>query len=128
MPQRVLVVEDEPDNATLLRLILEAAGYSVEVAGDLGTARAVLARGPSPDLLLLDLILPDGDGLEFCRGLKAERPDLPVIVLTAWDQARIREEALEGCADLFMTKPFDLQELETAVKRLLYGDHDSTAA
>ncbi len=126
MPQRVLVVEDEPDNAALLRIILQSAGYDVLLAADIATARSLLAGGP-PDLVILDLVLPDGDGLELCRELKAGLPRLPIVVLTAWGWTAVREQALAECADLFMGKPFDLQELEAAVERLLAAD-DPTAA
>ncbi len=119
MRKRILVVEDEPDIARLLRIVFDSASHVVLSAADLATARATLEQLRPPDLVVLDLVLPDGSGLDLCRELKASRPAVPVLVLTARAQKGAREEALAAGADLFITKPFDLEALEAVVARLL---------
>jgi DNA-binding response OmpR family regulator len=76
------MVEDEPDIAAVLRIVLEQ-GYGVTLAPDLASARAALARTGRPDLLVLDLLLPDGNGLEFCREVRAADPTVPIITVSA---------------------------------------------
>lgn len=121
MPKRILVVEDEPDNAHLLRLLLENSGYDVRSAETLAAARVLLAEPVPPDLVLLDLLLPEGDALEFSREVKASQPSLPIIVITAQVNREVREKALTaGCAH-FLPKPFEPETLE-AVVRLVLGD------
>lgn len=119
MRPRVLVVEDEPDIAALLAMCFDPSRYQVAAASDLATARAVLSRRLRLHLAVVDLLLPDGNGLDFCRELKATRPSVPVIVLTAWVHAGTREEVLAAGADLFVPKPFEPDELEAAAQRLL---------
>ncbi|HWP35195.1 MAG TPA: response regulator [Thermodesulfobacteriota bacterium] len=120
MRKRILVVEDEPDIATLLKVLFVAAGLIVVTAGDLASARAALAEPPPPDLVVLDLVLPDGDGLELCREVRAAHPSLPVVVLTA--QAGVRERAVAAGATLVVAKPFDLDRFEADVQRLLRNE------
>lgn len=116
--QCILGVEDDPDIAALLRLIFDPACYVVTVAEDLAVARATLAEAPPPDLIILDVELPDGNGLDLCRELKATWPALPVLVLTAQDE--VRAEAFEAGATLFMPKPFDPNDLAATVEELLH--------
>lgn len=113
----LLVVEDEPDLTRLLRLIFDPARFTVRTASDLATARLTLARSPLPDLAIIDVILPDGSGLDLCRELKAMKPTLPVVVLTA--MIATRNEALAAGANAFITKPFDPDALVAEVERLL---------
>ncbi len=117
MPKRILIVEDEPDIALLLKMLLVAAGFVVLLAGDMAGARSALAQSPAFDLLVIDLVLPDGDGLVLCREAKAAQPARPVVVLTA--QPAAREAALAAGADLFVTKPFDPERLESLVAQLV---------
>jgi len=118
--KRVLVVEDEPDIALIFRLVLEG-GYAVTLAGSLGEARAVIETHGLPDLVVLDLMLPDGNGLDLCRELKAARPDLPVLIVSAYvREGRVRREELRDCAaDAVVGKPFEPEQLETVVTRLV---------
>ncbi len=120
MPRRILVVEDDPDNATVIRMLFEGAGYVVHLARDLAEARANCNR-TLPDLAVLDLILPDGNALDFCSELRSAKPPVPVIILTAWSESELEQAALDACADEFVMKPFDPDRLERTALRLLDG-------
>ena len=108
----VLVVEDDLGTWNLLRDLLEPAGYAVESAPDGVSALARLAAG-GVDLLLLDLMLPDLDGLELCRQVRASEAHarLPIIMLTALGSDAQRHAGFAAGADDYVTKPFNLQEL-----------------
>jgi two-component system, OmpR family, KDP operon response regulator KdpE len=106
---RVLVVDDEMPILRLLRRTLEAHGYAVE-AVDTGGAALAAAGRRHPDAVLLDLMLPDMDGLEVCRGLR-EQLQAPIIVLSARGEERTKVEALDLGADDYLTKPFGAAEL-----------------
>ncbi|HEX7126086.1 MAG TPA: response regulator [Thermodesulfobacteriota bacterium] len=110
MPQRVLVVEDDPDTAALLSLLIGTEGYEVHVVATLRDARAAFA-GLAPALVVLDVVLPDGDGLTLCSDLRGRRPRVPVVVVTARVDAATRAASLAaGCA-AFIAKPFELDEI-----------------
>jgi len=106
---RVLVVDDELSILRLLRRTLEANGYAVE-AVDTGGAALAAAGRRRPDAVLLDLMLPDMDGLEVCRRLR-EQLQAPIIVLSARGEERTKVEALDLGADDYLTKPFGTAEL-----------------
>jgi DNA-binding response OmpR family regulator len=116
----ILVVEDEPDIALLLRLILEQ-GHIVTAVGDLAQAREVYRRGLRFDLVILDVGLPDGNGLDLCRELKAAHPAVPILILSASPLRNITQDAAaRRCgADAFVEKPFEPEHLDHAVTRLL---------
>jgi DNA-binding response OmpR family regulator len=116
VPRRVLVVENNADVGTVVRLALRPSGYRVSWAGDLAMARPLLRERP-PDLLILELELYDGDGLEFCREVRAARPSLPILVLTT--RVHAHEAALAAGANVFLGKPFEVDDLEAQVRRLL---------
>lgn len=107
---RVLVVEDELKIAGFLRRGLEDEGHRVEVAGDLATARRALEEGAF-DLLLVDRMLPDGDGLSLIRELRRGGDRTPALCLTARDRVEERVEGLYGGADDYLVKPFAFDEL-----------------
>lgn len=100
-------------------MLFEAMDCEVLVAEGLAAARRALADRPAPHVVVLDVLLPDGNGLDLCRELKATCPSPAVLVLTAMDEARTRREALDAGADLFVAKPFDPDELEAATQRML---------
>ena len=106
---RILVIEDEPRIASLLERGLGEEGHQVVVAGTLHAARVALPEGF--DLLLVDRMLPDGDGLELVRRLRADGHTCPAILLTARDRVDERVEGLYGGADDYVTKPFAFDEL-----------------
>ena len=119
MTKRVLLAEDEPNIVESLTFLLERAGFEVGVETDGRQAlESVLAN--VPDVLVLDVMLPELDGYEILRRLRADQraESLPVLMLTAKGQREDRETALECGADLFITKPFANAELVAAVERL----------
>jgi two-component system phosphate regulon response regulator PhoB len=120
MAQRILVVEDEPDLLALVRINLEQGGFEVETAENGNDALAALRRAP-PDLMILDLMLPDVPGTEICRRVRgsAEHSELPVIMLTAKADEVDRVVGLELGADDYVTKPFSPRELTLRVRAVL---------
>ncbi len=112
---RILIVEDEARIASFLEKGLRANGFSTRVTADAVGALA-LARTSNFDLLILDLGLPDRDGLEVLRDLRKEGVALPVIILTARDTVADRVVGLEGGADDYITKPFRFEELLARVR------------
>jgi len=120
MPTRVLVVEDDPDIADLVGRYLGKAGFAIEVASSGREAvAAVLAR--PPDVLVLDLMLPQLDGLEICRIVRANEKTaaVPIIMLTARAEESDRIVGLELGADDYLAKPFSPNELVARVRALL---------
>jgi len=109
-PARILVVDDEPSLAELLTMALSYEGWEVRSAGD-GTAALRIAAEFGPDAVLLDVSLPDFDGVEVLRRLRAARPDLPVLFLTARDSAEDKAAGLRAGADGYLTKPFSLEQV-----------------
>jgi DNA-binding response OmpR family regulator len=113
----VLVVEDNPATARALTELLESNGYEVTVAED-GAAAKTLLDEVAPDLVILDLMLPDVDGLVLCADLKA-RMDVPIIVCSGTNRKRDGTLALRLGADDFVSKPFDIYDLEARVEAVL---------
>ncbi len=107
---RVLIVEDDTGIASGLAATLKAAGYAVDVCGTLGQASAAL-RVETFDLVLLDLNLPDGDGIDWLRRLRAGGQPLPVLIMTARDALPDRVAGLDEGADDYIVKPFEPEEL-----------------
>lgn len=118
MPQTILVVEDEPALQETLAYNLEKQGYSVETVGD-GRSALEAARRLRPDLLVLDIMLPELDGVEVCKALRREDFQSPIIMLTARDDEIDRVVGLEVGADDYLTKPFSMRELMARVKAQL---------
>ncbi len=118
--KRILVVDDEVDIQTLLRYNLEREGFSVETVED-GISALKRLRDERFDLLILDLMLPEMDGLELCRTLRHDEgfSRLPIIMLTAKDDEVDRVLGLEMGADDYVTKPFSPREVVARVKAVL---------
>jgi DNA-binding response OmpR family regulator len=116
-PSTILVVEDETSIASFVAAYLTNAGYAVRTAS---TAQAAVAEltNESPALIVLDLNLPDGDGVELCRRIR-KGSDVPILMLTARDEDVDKIIGLEVGADDYMTKPFNPRELVARVKSVL---------
>ena len=115
--RRILVIEDDPKTADIVRLYLEEEGFHVLTAHD-GTQGLSFAREETPDLVVLDLFLPGTSGLEVCRTLRRES-DVPIIMLTALSTERNKLDGLDLGADDYMTKPFSPKELSARVRAVL---------
>ncbi len=111
---RLLTVEDEPDLAEAITAYLRAAGHAVDLASCLADAEAAVA-GTDYDLILLDLHLPDGDGLTLLRRLRAGGRRVPVLIVTARDRITQRIAGLEAGADDYLVKPYDLDEMHARI-------------
>jgi len=117
-PARILVVEDEPNMVAGLRDNFEFEGYEVITAGD-GIEGLRRALEESPDLVVLDVMMPRLSGLEVCKQLRAQRASIPIIMLTARGQELDKVVGLELGADDYVTKPFSIRELLARVKAML---------
>ena len=117
-PARILVVEDEPNMVAGLRDNFEFEGYEVLTARD-GVEGLERALNESPDLVVLDVMMPRMSGLEVCRQLRAKRASIPIIMLTARGQEVDKVVGLELGADDYVTKPFSIRELLARVKAIL---------
>lgn len=121
---RILLIEDDAGLGAAVRDQIAADGHLPDWVRDLADARACLDT-VAYDLVLLDMMLPDGNGLDLLRGLRARRDKVPVIVLTAMDRITDRIDGLNAGADDYLVKPFDLAELSArigAVARRCAGD------
>ena len=117
-PIRVLVVDDEPSLAELLASVLRYEGWDIAVAGD-GASAVTTAREFKPDAVLLDVMLPDVNGLEVLRRLRAEQPHVCVLFLTARDAVEDRVAGITAGGDDYVTKPFSLEEVLARLRGLL---------
>jgi DNA-binding response OmpR family regulator len=115
---RILIVEDEPAMVAGLRDNFEYEGYDVISAGD-GESGLERALADDPDLVVLDVMMPRMSGLEVCKRVKARRPSIPIIMLTARGQEIDKVVGLELGADDYVTKPFSIRELIARVKAVL---------
>ncbi|MDH3254400.1 MAG: response regulator transcription factor [Acidobacteriota bacterium] len=115
---RVLIVEDDDDIAALIREQLDFEGFDTTRVNSGAKALATLATG-APDLVVLDLGLPDQNGFEVCKTMRERHIDSPILVLTARDETVDKVRALDLGADDYLTKPFELAELLARVRALL---------
>ncbi|MCY1564654.1 response regulator transcription factor [Staphylococcus pettenkoferi] len=118
MSYKILVVDDEQSIVTLLKYNLEQAGYMVDVAYDGNEALSKLETF-NPDLIVLDVMLPEKDGIEVCKTIRTEKNLVPILMLTAKDDEFDRVLGLELGADDYMTKPFSPREVVARVKAIL---------
>ena len=126
---RILIVDDEPDLLTVLRLGLEAEGFDVVQASD-GEQGLAMARELMPDLLVLDLMLPRMDGYKVCRALKFDERyrHIPIFILSARSGETDRRLALELGADEVHTKPYDMRDLVMHIRTRLEQKQGRAAA
>ncbi len=115
---RILTVDDETSLTELLSMALRYEGWEVTTAAS-GLAAVKAAREVRPDAIVLDMMLPDFDGMEVMRRIRAEEPDVPVIFLTARDGLEDRIAGLTAGGDDYVTKPFSLEELVARLRALL---------
>jgi two-component system, OmpR family, response regulator MprA len=118
VPERVLVVDDDPKIVSMMRRGLIFAGYEVATA-DSGEAALEQTLGELPDVVILDVMLPGLDGLEVCRRMRAAEPRLPILLLTARDRVPDRVAGLDAGADDYLVKPFAFDELLARIRALL---------
>jgi two-component system response regulator PilR (NtrC family) len=116
--KRILVVDDEPSMREMLGIMLRKEGYNVVVAESRATAAAILGR-EAVDMVITDVKLPDGDGIEILRHVKAASPETVVVVMTAFSSTQIAVAALKLGAHDYLTKPFDIEELKIVVRNAL---------
>ncbi|MBS43079.1 MAG: DNA-binding response regulator [Nocardioides sp.] len=117
-PLRVLVVDDEVNIAELIAMALRYEGWKVEMAHS-GTKAVAAAKSLQPDAVVLDMMLPDIDGLEVLRRMRGSDPDVPVLFLTARDAVEDRIAGLTAGGDDYVTKPFSLEEVVARLRALL---------
>ena len=118
MSALILAIDDDQDILKVLKANLELHGFDVMTAATWEEAREVLAKA-EPDLIILDIMLPDGDGIEICRHLREEFSQVPIIMLTAKDKISDKVIGLESGADDYVVKPFETLELIARIKACL---------
>jgi len=116
--KRILIVEDNAELAFGLRNNLEIEGYEVDVSSD-GAAGLRAAKEKNPELVILDLMLPELDGFRVLKGIRESRMTMPILILTAQGEASAKVRGLKMGADDYVTKPFGLMELLARVEALL---------
>lgn len=116
------MIDDEPQVVELLRTVLEIDGYTVHDACD-GPSGLAAARAASPDVVVVDVMMPGMDGVEVCTRLHAMDPRLPVVVLTAVDDRKLEKRCLEAGATRFLTKPLYPGDLVEAIVSVLATTH-----
>jgi DNA-binding response OmpR family regulator len=125
MLKKILLIEDDPQTVAMCHSYLESSGYDVVTAAD-GLEGLAVARRERPDLIVLDLILPEMDGLDVCRAIRL-KSRVPIIILSGRDEETDKVIGLEVGADDYMTKPFNLRELVARVHVALRHAGDSVA-
>ena len=118
MPKTILIIEDNRDLASLLQTHLHDLAYQVDIAFD-GRSGFAKADSGRYDLIILDLMLPDLDGIEICRRLRRKSSYVPILMLTAKSSEMDRVVGLEIGADDYVTKPFSIREVLARVKAIL---------
>ena len=118
MKLRVLIVEDDRLNAELARDLLEARGHDVELAPDAATFRATMAAGTRPSIVLMDIRLPDGDGVELLHEARRDMPGVPVVAVTAQALAEERLRLAAAGFNAVLTKPIDTRSFGAEIERL----------
>ena len=120
--ESILIVDDNEMNVKLLRWVLEKNGYQVHTAGDATTARAAI-RAVRPRLVLMDIQLPDIDGLQLTREFKADPSlrDIPVVAVTSYAMKSDRQKSIDAGCDGYITKPIDTRQFPLDIEKYLRG-------
>ena len=134
MPEKtnahILIIEDDPGIASALQRGLEREGYQI-TRKDQGEAGIAFAKSHKPQLIILDVRLPDGSGFDFCRRMRALKLTQPILILTVRDDEMDKVLGLEMGADDYLTKPFSMRELLSRIRALLrraYGEFSNAAS
>ena len=114
----LLIVDDEASLRDFLTIVFEEEGWRVESAASIADARAAIAKS-EPELVLCDLMLPDGSGIDLLRDIKAQHPALAFIMITAYTSTKSAVEALKAGAFDYIAKPFDIDELRIIVRNAM---------
>ncbi|MES2457771.1 MAG: response regulator [Bacteroidota bacterium] len=117
MSKQIHIVEDDDDIRFIVEYILVESGYSVSSSATAAAFKEYMSRD-SPDLILLDVMLPDGNGIQLCRELKMDAKTKEILVIIMSAHAAARAVLEEACADDFVSKPFDLDYLLERVKKV----------
>lgn len=117
---RILVVDDDAGIGRVLQVYLEGLGHAVSVAVSAADGRRMIEE-LSPDLLIIDVMMPKEDGITATRRIRAQVPDLPILVMTAYGHQTRREAAIAAGASSVLEKPFDMRELAVEISTLLAG-------
>ena len=112
----LLIVDDEASLRDFLTIVFEGEGWKVASAASLGEARATLQK-TEPDLVLCDLMMPDGSGIDLLREIRIQSPKMPVIMITAYTSTKSAVDALKAGAYDYIGKPFDIDELKIIVSK-----------
>ncbi len=118
MNNKILAVDDDKDILKVIKANLELYEYDVDTAENWTVAQKIISE-QLPDLIILDVMLPDGDGMDICRGLRKDYPATPIILLTAKDKVSDKVFGLESGADDYVVKPFETLELVARIKACL---------
>ena len=118
MNERIVLVDDDPGLSEVILMLLEREGYAVRRAGTRKEALGLVEGGPC-DLVITDLKLPDGTGLDVIAGVRARRPRLPIIMITSYSSMESAIEALRAGASDYVVKPFDNDDFLRAITRAL---------
>jgi len=122
MPDKILLVEDDTDIAELLDLHIQDLGYDLDHAAD-GEVGLQMALSGDYRLVILDLMLPKKDGMDVCKGIRAKKENLPILMLTSKSEEFDKVLGLELGADDYVTKPFGIRELMARIKALIRRSH-----
>ena len=123
--KRILIVDDSFYMRTMLKNMLTDAGYDVVGEAPNGQTALELAKTTNPDLITLDVILPDNTGLDVLKGIKADQPEMKVIIVSAVGQEIIMNEAMEYGALSYIVKPFSEEKVLEVVSKALSGEFES---
>ena len=118
MPHKILIVDDEPDIVEVLADRLEASGFDVRTVHNARDCYAAVAED-APDLILLDIQMPDIGGMEALADLKKNHPEVPVLMISASSVPEVAQEAIRGGAEGFVLKPFEPEELMQSINEVL---------
>ena len=119
----VLLIDDDPDSLMIVEMILSRADFEVTKAISGEQALAAVATFPSPDLVLLDAILPDMDGYDICRHIRANYPNLPIIFFTARTESAAINAARSAGATGYLAKPVSAAKLVASIRQHLPSEH-----